>query len=253
MGRNFTTLMERPDNGNIFASLIYEVVAFFSLPFLLLLVLNGTFGTTSTTALLEILYHGFNFFVAVFIYREYLTDTFADIHHNFSHLLKTSSRCIVAILMFALVLHSLFAFSGDAISLTAYGALPLAEVDLFILPSSVIFARPVMGIACMVVLAPVAVSCLFYATVFAPICYTRPVLAYLAMAVFLAFPRFCNAATFWEPTSQWVLYFTQLPIHLMACRSYQKADSIWAPILTLSVVNGVACLLLYIARFTGIL
>ena len=253
MGRQFTTLMERPDNGNVFASLIYEVVAFFSLPFLCLLIFNGTFRTNTTAATMEILYHLCNFLVAVFIYREYLTDTFADLRHDFTRLLKISSVSIGLILLISLTLQSIFGFASGNISLIAYGAIPLAEVDLFMLPSSVILFRPVAGVVCLVVLVPVAVSCLFYATVFAPICYTRPVLAYLAMAVFLAFPRFCNAATFWDPNQQWILYFTQLPIHLLACRSYQKADSIWAPILTLSAVNAAACILIFLGLAAGIL
>ena len=88
---------------------------------------------------------------------------------------------------------------------------------------------------------------------FAPVCYYRPALAYIVMAVFLAFPRFCNAATYWDPATEWTLYFAQLPVHLLACRSYQKADSIWAPILTLSLVNGIACILLLAGWFFGFL
>lgn len=250
MGRRFTTLMERPENGNVIASLIYEFLAFYTLPFLLLLIFNGTYRSNETAALMEILYHAVNFAVAFFIYKEYLTDTFADIRYHYKKLLKASAQSIELILLIAL---ALFFSMGFGNTLVACGALPLAEVDLLVLPSSIILSRPLLGVICMVVLTPVAISCLFYASVFAPICYTRPVLAYLAMAAFLAFPRYCNAATFWEPTSQWILYFTQLPVHLLACRSYQKADSIWAPILTLSAVNAIACILIFAGRFFGFL
>ena len=250
MGRRFTTLMERPENGNVIASLIYEFLAFYTLPFLLLLVFNGTYRSNETAALMEILYHAVNFAVAFFIYREYLTDTFADIRYQYKKLLKASAQSIELILLIAL---ALFFSLGFGNVLVAVGSLPLVEVDLFILPCDVIDVYPLLGTFCMVFLAPVAVSCLFYGSVFAPICYTRPVLAYLAMAAFLAFPRLCNAATYWDPATEWTLYFTQLPVHLLACRSYQKADSIWAPILTLAVVNGIACILLFAGRFFGFL
>jgi hypothetical protein len=250
MERNFTTLMEKPENGNVIASLIYEFLAFYTLPFLLLLAFNGTYKSNDTAALMEILYHAVNFSVAVFIYREYLTDTFADIRYQYKKLLKASAQSIELILLISLVLFFSLGFGN---MLAAHGSLPLAEVDLLVLPSSIILSRPLLGVICMVVLTPVAISCLFYGTVFAPICYTRPVLAYLAMALFLAFPRYCNAATFWEASSQWTLYFTQLPVHLLACRSYQKADSIWAPILTLSAVNAISCILLFVGRFLGFL
>ena len=251
MGRNFTTLMERPEINNSIAALVYQVVAYFSIPFLLLLLLQGgQSGIKEVASAIELAYHVFNFFVALFIYREYLTDTFSDIRFHYRKLLKASAQSIELILLIALVLFFSLGFGNVLI---AVGSLPLVEVDLFILPCDVIDVYPLLGTLCMVFLAPVAVSCLFYGSVFAPICYTRPVLAYLAMAAFLAFPRFCNAATYWDPVAEWTLYFTQLPVHLLACRSYQKSDSIWAPILTLSVVNAIACGLLLAGRFFGFL
>lgn len=253
MRRHFPTLMERPENGNIFASLIYEVVAYFSVPFLLLLLLQGFESGSSAVSFIEAAYHILNFAVALFIYREYLTDTFADIRYNVKRLLNISSLNMALILLYVLVLNALFGFERGLANLVAYGGLPLTEVDLFILPSALVLSQPVLGTICMVFLAPLAISCLYYATVFAPICYTRPILAYIAMAAFLAFPRFCNASTYWDPATQWTLYFTQLPIHLLACRSYQMTDSIWAPILTHTVVNGIACALLIAARFMTIL
>ena len=39
MSKNFTTLMERPEINNSIAALVYQVVAYFSIPFLLLLLL----------------------------------------------------------------------------------------------------------------------------------------------------------------------------------------------------------------------
>lgn len=253
MHHRFPTLMERPENGNVFASLIYEVVAFFSLPFLLLLLLQGFDSGSSAVSFIEVTYHAFNFGVALFIYREYLSDTFADIRYNFKRLLQVSSLNMALIMLHVLVLNALFGFERGLANLAAYGGLPLTEVELFILPSALVLDQPVLGVICLVFLAPLAISCLYYATVFAPICYTRPVLAYIAMAAFLAFPRFCNASTYWDPATEWTLYFTQLPIHLLACRSYQMTDSIWAPILTHTVVNGIACALLLTARFMAIL
>jgi membrane protease YdiL (CAAX protease family) len=126
----------------------------------------------------------------------------------------------------------------------AYGMLPLTEVDLFILPCDVVATYPLLGTLCMGFVTPITISCLLYGSVFAPICYKRPVLAYVAMAAYLAFPRFCNAATFWDPATEWTLYFTQLPLHMIACWSYQKADSIWAPVLTHMIVNFFSALLI---------
>ena len=39
------------------------------------------------------------------------------------------------------------------------------------------------------------------------------------------------------------LFLLNLPIHLIACWSYQKADTVWAPLATLSIFNLVTSLL----------
>lgn len=244
MGKSFPTLLDRPETGNVISAVFYDVLAFFSLPFLLLLFLQGSWDNGKAVAGVELFYHLVNFIVAVCIFREYLTETFYDVQVGFKGLMKTVSVSSGLIFLLAMVLHALFGFSDGNLMLTAYGALPLTEVDLFILPCDVVAIYPVLGTLCMVFLAPLAISCLYYGAVFAPICYTRPVLAYLVTAVFLVFPRYCNAATYWDPTQQMVLFATQLPVHLIACWSYQKADSIWAPILTHMIVNLVSCVLI---------
>lgn len=245
MRTHFPTLTEHPETNNSIAALIYQVVGYYSIPFLLLLLLQGGRNNIhKVTSAVEIAYHAFNFLVAQFIFREYLKDTFGDVRYDLNRLMKTVSLSTGLIVLFSMVLFSLFGFSRGLTTLVAYGTMPLTEVDQFMLPCDVVAIRPLLGTLCMTFLTPVTISCLFYGAVFAPICYTRPVLAYLAMAVWLAFPRLCNAATFWDPATEWTLYFTQLPLHMIACWSYQKADSIWAPILTHVIVNGLSCLLI---------
>ena len=242
MGMRFDTLTERPEVNNSIAAIFYQVVAYFSIPFLLLLLLQGGQNNWEKVAAgMELAYHAFNFFVALFIFREYLTDTWSDLRYGFRRLMKTVSLSTALIVLVAAVFHALFGFSGGIATLMAYGTLPLTEVDLFLLPCDVVAIYPLLGTLCMGFLAPVTIGCLYYGAVFAPICYTRPVLAYAAMALFLAFPRFCNAATFWDPATEWTLYFTQLPLHMIACWAYQKTDSIWAPILTHWIVNLLSC------------
>lgn len=254
MYKHFPTLTERPEVNNSIAALVYQVVGYYSIPFLLLLLLQGgREGIQQVAAAVELAYHAFNFFVAFFIFREYLTDTWSDFRYGYRKLMKTVSLSTGLIVLLAIVLHAMYGFSTGTASLIAYGTLPLTEVDLFTLPCDTVLTYPLLGTICMGILAPVAISCLYYGAVFAPICYTRPVLAYLVMALFLAFPRYCNAATFWDPATEWTLYFTQLPIHMIACWSYQKTDSIWAPVMTLTIVNGFACLLLLGGGFLGML
>ncbi len=250
MYRYFPTLMDRPEKSTSLAAVAYDVLAFFSLPFLLMIFKQG-FNSFRASATVEIIYHVINFAIAFTMFREYLRDTFDDVRLDFKRLMKTVSPCAALIVFISLVLNTVFGFSDGLLSLSAYGTLPLAEMDLFTLSCNVVIAYPILGTICMVVLVPVTVTCLYYAAVFAPVCYTRPILAYLVMTVFLAFPRYCNAATYWIPTEEMILYATQLPLHIIACRTYQKTDSIWAPILTIGLVNLIACVLLIASGLLG--
>lgn len=252
MYKYFPTLTERPEINNSIAALVYQVVAYFSLPFLLLLLLQGgDTGREKVEAAVEIGYHAFNFFVAFFIFREYLTDVSLSLKQDLKRIMPTVWFSVGMIFIVALVLYNLFSSSYSMIILSAIGSLPLTEVELFVLPRDVILTYPLLGTLCMVILTPLTISCLYYGAVFAPVCYTRPILAYFVMVLFLAFPRYCNAATYWEPTEQMILYITQLPLHLIACRAYQKTDSILAPIAIHTIVNFFACALILFFAFLG--
>lgn len=252
MERYFPTLTERPEVNNSIAALIYQVVAYYSIPFLLLLLLQGgREGIKQVAAAVEIAYHGFNFFVALFIFREYLKDTSLSAQQDLKRCMSTIWVSVGLIFVVSLGLYNLFSGSFSLWWLSAHGSLPLTEVELFVLPKDVILTYPVLGTLCMVLLVPTTVTCLYYGAVFAPICYTRPILAYVAMAAFIAFPRYCNAATFWDPAEQMILYITQLPLHLIACRAYQKTDCVWVPIAIHTIVNFFACALILLFSFLG--
>lgn len=251
MQDHFPTMLERPETGTIIGAMFYSILAFFSLPFILLLFMQGSFGDDMVTGIMEIVYHVINFSVAVYIFREYLMDSFDLVRDDRKMFMKTVSMSAALIFFLACVLHALFGFSGNILQLSAYGTLPLAEMELFTLSSNLIVINPIWGTLCMVVLAPVTVSCLYYAPVFAPICCKKPWLAYLVTALFLAFPRYCNASTYWDPTQEWILYLTQLPLHMIACWSYQKTDSVWAPIATHALVNLLACGLILLSGLLG--
>ena len=131
----------------------------------------------------------------------------------------------------------------------AYGIFPLAEMELLMLSIDVVYFNPLVGLLCMVILAPIAVSCMYYAVCFAPVCTNRRWVAYLLMALYLLLPRLLNAVSFWYLAEEIPLYLVQLPIHMIACWSYQKTDTIWAPICSLAIVNlitGLGVIVLYV-------
>lgn len=241
MKEQFPDMLDCPDTPKIIVSVLYCVLAFFSLPFIMLLLMQGSFGDNAVSSGIEIAYHVINFFAAVWIYREYLVDSFLNVQINVKGFLKTVGTCVTIMVMLAWVLAGLFMrIGGEYMYAVVQGMLPLAEVDLFMFSSYLVTVSPVFGTLCLAVLAPFTISCLLYSTAFAPVCCKRPWLAYIVVALLIAFPRICNGMTYWNPTEELVLYLVQLPMHLLACWSYQKTDTVWAPIAVLSAVNLVS-------------
>jgi hypothetical protein len=58
-------------------------------------------------------------------------------------------------------------------------------------------------------------------------------------------PYIVNALTFWAWSEELILYLVHLPIHFIACRIYQKTDTVWAPIFTLMLANLISCALFW--------
>lgn len=245
-------MVDRPLTHQVLGGLAYNFVAFWTLPFLLLLLLAGSYRTVATNAGVEILYHLLNCAVAACIFWRYMHDSYINVIACPKEIWAVVWRSALTIFAVSgVIYYACIFFLGDLTNLGAYGMLPLFEVDLFVQPAVILEQYPILGALTAVLVGPITVSCLYYACVFAPIASERPVLAYFAMAGYVAIPRICNALTFWPPEEELVLYLVQLPLHLLACRAYQKADTIWAPIALLALVNTVSTVVLLILFVLG--
>lgn len=121
-------------------------------------------------------------------------------------------------------------------------------MDILVLGSAVAADNPIFGTLTMVLLTPVTISCLFYCTSFAPAYNHNPWLGYLAVTVMSAFSSLCMILSGWPVLDEVLLFAVRLPIHLIACWSFQKTESIFVPMLVLAVNNLVACVV-YIVMF----
>lgn len=247
MNEIFPEMIDRPDSGRVIAGLLYGVLCFISLPFILLLLMQGSFDNYATMGWFETVYHIINFILAIVIFRNYLGESFLNVQIDTKKFFAVCGICAGLIFLVSCIIY-LFApyVGGDRAYLLASSTLPLAEMEIFILSSDLIFLKPILGTICIVFLAPFTTSCLFYATGFAPAACHRPWLGYLLTAVLLFIPRFCNGSTHWDFTDQMLAYLCQLPIHMLSCWAYQKTDTVWAPIVTHMMVNLVASVLIII-------
>jgi hypothetical protein len=129
-----------------------------------------------------------------------------------------------------------------------------ANVELMMVPGDLVILGGIPAMVFLTVLGPVITACMFYASVFAPLCGSgKRFGAYVAMAVILAIPRIITSFAVWGGWKELPLYLTQLPIHLLACWTYQKTDTVWTPIFTLAIANLLSCILLFGLQFVGII
>ena len=139
----------------------------------------------------------------------------------------------VAVLLMLALLLGQYALLGEHL----WELYPLQEMTIAAAPGRMIYELPVIGILCHTVLIPISVTGLFYAPGFAPMCCRKTWLGYLILPLILLAPVVFEIL--WRGVSAYVIprYLFQLPMHLIACWAYQKADTVWASAATLALFN----------------
>ena len=245
MRKKLPVLLDRPETQVVGVTAIYSVICFFSLPFILLLTLGGFEDNIVVISWLEIIFHVLNFVVMVGLFKDYLYEAMDNLRIHKKEVIRT---ILIAMGLMLVVMEVWFALlqrtGSDVFFIASFGTVPMSEMDMFSLSADVVCANPIFGTLCMVVLTPVTVSCIYYAVGFVPAYNVRPWLGYLVVAAVIAFPRICNAATYWDPAQQLISYLTHLPIQMIACWAYRRTDTIWTPIILHAATNLVACVVL---------
>ena len=249
MPQKESIMLDRPANRTIASGIGYNILMFSIFPFVIFLVMQGSHSNTTAMSVFEIAYRIINFVAAVSIFRHYLPDSFLIVQIKPKDFWGVVAKSTLLILGISVGLYYVAPYLlNEYTDLGANGIIPLSEMNLFMVSGYLVNTNPVLGTICTALLAPVTVSCLYYAAVFAPIANTRPVLAYFVTAGYIAIPWIWNALGFLIPAEAMVLYGVQLPVHLLACRAYQKADTVWAPIAVLTIVNLISSAVLLIIQ-----
>ena len=251
MNKMFPLMLDRPEGRQIASGISYIVMTTVFLPWFLILAFSMTSTDQAFGVWFDLGYHALNFAATVIIFREYLAESFLNVQINLKSVLLTCGGAVLVIFGYVSLV-SILAFSGSEIlSLASLSALPISEVDQFCLPIAIVSEKTLPGTLCMALMTPVTISCLYYAAAFAPVCSNHGWLGYAAVAVLIAVPKIANALTFWNSTEELIIYLAQLPVHLIACWTYQKKDTVWAPILTLGVSNLITCGLMVLLGWTA--
>lgn len=245
MGEMFPMMLEIPDKRPRAAAIFYWIVAFVVLPFVAVLMFNDIRDRHSWVVWIELGYHACNFAFAVFCFWSYLKESLSIVRYDVKGFVKPVLIGVALILGIKVLTLVAALFGGQYETADILlASLPTGELDLFYVFADLIYLSPVYGTLYLVLLAPVTTCCLYYACGFAPVSYERPKLAYLVIAGVLLVPRLALAFSFWTLSDQLILWLVQLPVHLVACWTYQKTDNVWAPIAVHSLTNLVVSLLI---------
>ena len=239
MNKLFPSMCSKPEKIQIFAIIPCWVWMFVLLPMYMPFIGLGIWEQAEISAWLEISYHILNGIIMLFLMSRYFSEEWfmvqTDVRYYLKHIALTVGLMVV---IEFLLLRTLHRFGVD-IAFMLEG-LPVVEMSVSQTPTLLVSVEPIFGTIALSVFAPISVCTLFYCLGFAPVCYKKPWLAYLCIAVVTLIPSIIDIL--WRGGTELTLsmYFAQLPVHLLACWSYQKTDNVWTPLVSLALANLLA-------------
>jgi len=241
-------MTSKPETIQIFAIIPCWLWVFVLLPMFMPFLGLGLWEQWELSVWLEIGYHVANGLLMLVIIFSYLKEEWFMVTTDVSHYLKHVILTVVLIAGAELLLLGALFICGVNID-DMLECLPIVEMSVSHTPLFTVELQPIYGTIALSVFAPISICALFYCLGFAPICYHKPWLAYLCVAVITLIPPVIDIL--WRGEAAFVLggYLVQLPVHLLACWSYQKTDNVWTPLLSLVITNLLASIVLPLLLF----
>lgn len=245
MNNLFPPMYSKPKKIQIFALVLCWLWVFVLLPMFMPFFGLGLWEQWEISVWLEIGYHVVNGVAMLLLMCSYLKEEWfmvtTDVRHYLKHIALTVG--LIAGAEF-LLLGTLYLYGFNIVHMLE--CLPVVEMSVSHTPLFVIDLEPIFGTIALSFFAPISICVLFYCLGFAPVCNKKPWLAYLCMVVITLIPPVIDIL--WRGEAAFVLggYLVRLPIHLLACWSYQKTDNVWTPMVSLVITNLLASILLTI-------
>lgn len=243
MNKIFPSMCSKPEKIQTFAIIPCWIWVFVLLPMFMPFLGLDLWEQWEISVWLEIGYHVANGILMLVIICSYLKEEWFMVTTDVRYYLKHIALTVVLIAGTELVwLYTLTFFGLNTLDMLEH--LPVVEMFVSHTPLFTVDLEPIFGTIAMSVFAPISICTLFYCLGFAPVCYKKPWLAYLCIAVVTLIPPVINIL--WRGDAAFVLigYLVQLPIHLLACWSYQKTDNVWTPLVSLVITNLLTSILL---------
>lgn len=232
----FPQMFSMPNKIKIFALIPCWLWTFVLFPMFMPFVGLGLWEEVESSAWLDIFYHISNGILVLFIIGDYLKDDWfmvtTDVRHYLKHVALTVG--IILVVDFALLI-CIHTFGFDIAYMLE--SLPITEMSLSQTSLLLVSTKPIFGTIALSLFSPITICGLFYCLGFAPICNKKPWLAYLCIVVITIIPPAIDILWRGDIALSLCGYIICLPIHLMACWSYQKTDNVWTPLISLVITN----------------
>lgn len=248
MNKLFPSMTSKPETIQIFAIIPCWLWVFVLLPMFMPFLGLGLWEQWELSVWLEIGYHVANGLLMLVIIFSYLKEEWFMVTTDVSHYLKHVMLTVGLIAGAELLLLGTLFICGVNID-DMLECLPIVEMSVSHTPLFTVELQPIYGTIALSVFAPISICALFYCFGFAPVCYHKPWLAYLCVAAITLIPPVIDIL--WRGDAAFVLggYLVQLPVHLLACWSYQKTDNVWTPLFSLVITNLLASIVLPLLLF----
>ncbi len=236
MEKIFPNMCSKPEKVKVILIAIFWPLLFVLLPMYMPFIGLGIWEQQEISVWLEIGYHVANCILMLFLIGGYLKEEWfmvtADKRFYLKHIILTVGLMVVAELGL-LGAMSFYNFNTGY----ALEGLPVVEMIISHTPCYTVTLEPVFGTIALSVIVPINICALFYCLGFAPVCYKKPWLAYLCIIFLTLIPPVVNILWRGEAEFYLCVYLAHLPIHLLACWSYQKTDNVWTPLVSLWLMN----------------
>ncbi|MBQ2881738.1 MAG: hypothetical protein IJE40_05675 [Clostridia bacterium] len=236
MDKIFPPMYSKPEKRHIIALIPCFFWVFVLIPMYMPYLFAGLWEQGEISVWIDIIYHVVNGILMLLILRSYLSDEWfmftTDVRFYIKHIALTVGIIMVTVF---LIIGILYFYYYDISHILQ--AIPIVEMFVSHTPLAVLGQAPIFGTLAISLFTPISICALFFCIGFAPICNRKPWLAYLCVAVISFFPALINIL--WRNETSLALngYILQLPVHLIACWSYQKTDNVFTPMISLAVVN----------------
>ena len=248
MNNLFPPMYSKPEKTQILALIPWWLWVFVLFPMFLPYFGLGLWEQWEISVWLEIGYHVVNGIAMLLVMRNYLKDEWfmvtTDVPYYLKHVALTVGLIVGAELLW---LGVLFLFGLPLGYLLE--CLPVVEMHVSHTPLFTVALEPIFGTIALSVFAPISICVLFYCFGFAPVCNKNPWPAYLCVVAITLIPPVIDIL--WRGEALFVLggYLIRLPVHLLACWSYQKTDNVWTPMVSLVITNLLTSIVLPVLLF----